>query len=78
MKEMLSIISKNNFKGNYMLYCPVTAIPPYFGTLTECRKSQAVFEKRLHKDFDVLTENEKCEIRSQIEFYRKRNGDFSA
>lgn len=75
---MLSIISKNNLKGNYMLYCPVTAIPPYFGTLTECRKSQEVFEKRLHKEFDALTENEKCEIRSQIEFYRKRNGDFSA
>ena len=75
---LLSIISKNNLKGNYMLYCPATAIPPYFGTLTECRKSQEVFEKRLHKEFDVLTGNEKCEIRSLIEFYRKRNGDFSA
>ena len=75
---MLSIIIKNNLKGNYMLYCPVTAIPPYFGTLTECKKSQVVFEKRLHKEFDVLTENEKCEFRSLIEFYRKRNGDFSA
>ena len=74
---MLSIISKNKLMVNYMLYCPVTPIPPYFGSLRECRKAQAVFEKRLQIEFVTLSDEEKAEILSKLEYYRKRNGDYS-
>ena len=74
---MLSSISKNKLMGNYMLYCPVTPIPPYFGSLRECRKAQEVFEKRLQKEFVTLSDEEKAEILSKLEYYRKRNGDYS-
>ena len=74
---MLSIISKHPLNNNYMLYCPVTPIPPYFGSLRECRKAQVVFEKRLRKEFDTLSDEEKTEILSMLDYYRKRNGDFS-
>ena len=75
---MLSIISENQLHNNYMLYCPVTPIPPYFGSLSKCRKAQVIFEKRLRKEFDPLNDEEKAEILSKLEYYRKRNGDYSA
>ena len=74
---MLSIISKNPILNNYMLYCPVTPIPPYLGSLSKCRKAQVVFEKRLQKEFESLCDKEKEEIVSKLEYYRKRNGDYS-
>lgn len=74
---MLSIISKNQLHNNYMLYCPVTPIPPYFGSLSKCRKSQVIFEKKLREEFDTLNDGEKAEILSNLEYYRKRNGDYS-
>ena len=73
----LSIISEHPLKNDYMLYCPVTPIPPYFGSLDECRKAQAVFEGKLRKEFDTLNDGEKAEILSKLEYYRKRNGDYS-
>ena len=75
---MLSIISKNPLSNNYMLYCPVTPIPPYFGSLRECRKAQGVFEKRLRKEFGTLSGEEKADINAKLDYYRKRNGDYSA
>ena len=74
---MLSIISENQLHNNYMLYCPVTPIPPYFGSLSKCRKAQVVFEKKLREEFDTLKDEEKAEILSKLEYYRKRNGDYS-
>lgn len=74
---MLSIISKNQLHNNYMLYCPVTPIPPYFGSLSKCRKAQVIFEKKLREEFDTLNDGEKAEILSKLEYYRKRNGDYS-
>ena len=74
---MLSIISKHRLSNNYMLYCPVTPIPPYFGSLSECRKAQGVFEKRLRKEFDTLSGEEKADINATLDYYRKRNGDLS-
>ena len=74
---MLSIISKHPLGNNYMLYCPVTPIPPYFGSLRECRKAQGVFEKRLRKEFDTLSGEKKADINEKLNYYRKRNGDFS-
>ena len=74
---MLSIISKHPLSNNYMLYCPVTPIPPYFGSLREYRKAQGVFEKRLRKEFDTLGGEEKTEILSKLDYYKKRNGDYS-
>ena len=74
---MLSIISKNQIRNNYMLYCPVTPIPPYFGSLSKCRKAQVVFEKKLREEFNTLNDEEKAEIVSRLEYYRKRNGDYS-
>ena len=75
---MLSIISKHPLNNNDMLYCPVTPIPPYFGSLRECRKAQGVFEKRLRKEFDTLSGEEKADINATLDYYRKRNGDYSA
>lgn len=75
---MLSIISKRPLSNDYMLYCPVTPIPPYFGSLRECRKAQGVFEKRLRKEFDTLSDEEKADINTTLDYYRKRNGDYSA
>ena len=75
---MLSIISENQLHNNYMLYCPVTPIPPYFGSLDKCRKAQVVFEERLRKEFDTLKDEEKEEILLKLDYYRKRNGDYSA
>ena len=74
---MLSIISKHPLSNNYMLYCPVTPIPPYYGSLGECRKAQGVFEKRLRKEFDTLSGEEKADINATLDYYRKRNGDYS-
>lgn len=74
---MLSIISKNSIGNNYMLYCPVTPIPPYFGSLSKCRKAQVVFEKKLREEFNTLNDEEKAEIVSRLEYYRNRNGDYS-
>lgn len=73
---MLSIISKNPIHNNYMLYCPVTPIPPYFGSLSKCRKAQVVFEKKLREEFNKINDEEKKEILSMLEYYRKRNGDY--
>ena len=75
---MLSIISKHPLNNNYMLYCPVTPIPPYFGSLRECRKAQGVFEKRLRKEFDTLSKKKKADINATQDYYRKRNGDYFA
>ena len=74
---MLSIISEHPLNNNYMLYCPVTPIPPYFGSLDKCRKAQVIFEKKLREEFDTLNDEEKAEILSKLEYYRKRNGDYS-
>ena len=74
---MLSIISEHPLNNNYMLYCPVTPIPPYFGSLDKCRKAQVIFEKKLREEFDTLCDEEKEEILSKLEYYRKRNGDYS-
>lgn len=74
---MLSIISEHPLNNNYMLYCPVTPIPPYFGSLDKCRKAQVIFEKKLRKEFEPLNDEEKSEILSKLEYYRKRNGDYS-
>lgn len=74
---MLSIISEHPLNNNYMLYCPVTPIPPYFGSLDGCRKAQLIFEKKLREEFDTLNDGEKAEILSKLEYYRKRNGDYS-
>lgn len=73
----LSIISENQLNNNYMLYCPVTPIPPYFGSLSKCRKAQVVFEKKLREEFDTLNDEDKAEILSMLDYYRKRNGDYS-
>ena len=75
---MLSIISKHPLNNNYMLYCPVTPIPPYFGSLRECRKAQGVFAKRLRQELDTLSGAEKADINATLDYYRKRNGDYSA
>ena len=74
---MLSIISENQLHNNYMLYCPVTPIPPYFGSLSKCRKAQVIFEKKLREEFDTLNDEDKAEILSMLDYYRKRNGDYS-
>ena len=74
---MLSIISEHPLKSDYMLYCPVTPIPPYFGSLDECRRVQVIFEGKLRKEFDTLKDEEKSEILSMLDYYRKRNGDYS-
>ena len=74
---MLSIISEHPLNNNYMLYCPVTPIPAYFGSLSKCRKAQVIFEKKLREEFDQLNDEEKAEILSKLEYYRKRNGDYS-
>ena len=74
---MLSIISEHPLKNEYMLYCPVTPIRPYFGSLDKCRKVQVIFEERLRKEFDQLNDEEKADILSKLEYYRKRNGDYS-
>ena len=74
---MLSIISKNPIHNNYMLYCPVTPIFPYFGSLKKCRKAQVVFEKKLREEINKINDEEKEEILSMLEYYRKRNGDYS-
>ena len=74
---MLSIISENKLHNNYMLYCPVTPIPPYFGSLSKCRKAQVIFEKKLREEFDTLNDEDKAEILSMLDYYRKRNGDYS-
>ena len=74
---MLSIISENQLNNNYMLYCPVTPLPPYFGSLSKCREAQVIFEKKLREEFDVLNDEEKVGILSELEYYRKRNGDYS-
>ena len=74
---MLSIISENQLHNNYILYCPVTPIPPYFGSLSKCRKAQVIFEKKLREEFDTINDGEKAEILSKLEYYRKRNGDYS-
>ena len=74
---MLSIISEHPLNNNYMLYCPVTPIPPYFGSLDKCRKAQVIFEKKLREEFDTLNDEEKVGVLSELEYYRKRNGDYS-
>ena len=74
---MLSIISEHPLDNNYMLYCPVTPIPPYFGSLDKCRKAQVIFEEKLRKEFDPLNDEEKVGVLSELEYYRKRNGDYS-
>ena len=74
---MLSIISEHPLDNNYMLYCPVTPIPPYFGSLDKCRKAQVIFEGKLRKEFDTLNDEEKVGVLSELEYYRKRNGDYS-
>ncbi len=74
---MLSIISENQLHNNYMLYCPVTPIPPYFGSLSKCRKAQVIFEKKLREEFDTLNDEDKAETLSMLDYYRKRNGDYS-
>lgn len=71
---MLSIISTHPLKDEYMLYCPVTAIPPYFGTLKECKKAQITFEKKLKEEFEKLPDDEKKDILERLEYYQKRNG----
>ena len=75
---MLSIISEHPLNNNYMLYCPVTPIPPYFGSLDKCRKAQVIFEGKLRKEFDTLSGEEKADINATLDYYRKRNGDYSA
>lgn len=66
----LSIITKHPLKDGYMLYCPVTAIPPYFGTLEKCKKAQEVFESKLHEQFDKLDESDKRGILNRLDSYR--------
>ena len=46
---MLSIISKNPIHNNYMLYCPVTPIFPYFGSLKSAEKHRWYLRKSCEK-----------------------------
>ena len=62
----LSIITKHPLKDEYMLYCQATAIPPYFGSLRECNKAQAVFEKKLREEFDKLSECDKRDVLKRL------------
>ena len=56
-----------------MLYCPATAIPPYFGSLRECEKAQVTFERTLQSEFDKLPDSEQSEIINMIDSYRTRD-----
>lgn len=70
---MLTIISKHPLRDSYMLYCPATAIPPYFGSLRECEKAQVTFERKLQSEFDKLPDSEQSEIINMIDSYRMRD-----
>lgn len=45
-----------------MLFCRATAIPPYFGTLRQCKTAQKHFEVKLHEVFDKLPKDRQDEI----------------
>ena len=68
---MLSIISKHPvIKGKYMLHCPVTALPPYVGTLKSCQKAQLHFERKLTEEFEKLPEEDKAKILDLMDYYK--------
>ena len=49
---MKSIIERHPLRDCYMLYSNLTPqIPPYFGTLRQCKKAQKFFEKKLEEMF---------------------------
>ena len=49
---MRSIIERHPLRDCYMLYSKLTPrIPPYFGTLRQCKKAQIFFEKKLEEMF---------------------------
>ena len=68
---MLSIISKHPvIKGKHMLHCPVTALPPYVGTLKACRKAQLHFERKLTEEFEKISEEDKEKILDIMYYYK--------
>jgi len=45
-----------------MLYCKATCIPPYFGTLQECKKAQKIFELKLNEEYKRMSKSKQREI----------------
>lgn len=65
-----SIICEHELKkGVYMLYCPVVPVAPFFGSERECKKAQAIFEKKLKEEFDKLPDERKKEVLEKLSYY---------
>ena len=60
MKIILARITEHPLQsGRYMLNCPITAIPPFFGSLTECESKLERFETMLQRRFKMLDKKTK-------------------
>ena len=65
-----SIICEHELKkGVYILYCPVVPVAPFFGSERECKKAQAIFEKKLKEEFDKLPDERKKEVLEKLSYY---------
>lgn len=69
--QYFSKIEKHPLNSNYMLFVPMVALPPYFGTLKECKEAQKHLEKKLNEEFSKLAEEQ------QKDFFRRRKELYS-
>lgn len=63
---IFSRIEKHPLKNCYMLYCKATDLPPYFGSLNECKNAQRHFEEKLRAEFDKLPKYRQREIINEL------------
>lgn len=67
MKEIqFTKIESHPLKDCYMLFCPISWMPPFFGTLEQCKKKQPLWEKHFKDCFNNLSEKDKKEVMSKL------------
>lgn len=60
-------IEKHPLKNNFMLYCPISYLPPFFGTREQCKEMQKRWEEKFNYNFSLLSKNEQKEILIRLE-----------
>lgn len=62
-------IEKHPLNNNFMLYCPVSYLAPFFGTLAQCKEMQPKWEKKFNDSFVNLSKEEQGDIMKRLELY---------
>lgn len=60
-------IERHPLRKAFMLYCPISFLPPFFGSYKECKDMRVKWEEKLRNEFYGLEKSRQNEIIAELE-----------